>query len=273
MMSTYDRYRGRTSYTVVLLHGHGLNRTYFDPLCARLRADGIGYLNIDLPGYGFARDIDCRSYAAIADYLQEIVGREVPGDIVFAGYSYGGFISLVMYDRLPDRVKGLVLMASSYEISLRTLRVLFAVLSFPLYTAINEACWLKWKEGRMDYDLGLVSECAGNCEMVAHSSIATNKKNMLKNAAIMQKESLRGYVGKVHVPTLIIQPARCQFFSRYSYDYLAHTIRGARRVAIDTPHNIAPAWNRIHAAMGDFLRDYLTVPQAAPGYSTEHQNG
>lgn len=251
-MNTFDRYRGQTPYTVVLLHGHGLNRTYFRPLCERLREDGISHMALDLPGYGFARDVDCGSYAEIADYVQRIVDGENLDDIVFAGYSYGGFISLVMNDRLPDRVRGLILMASSYEISVRTLRLSFALTRFPLYTAINEACWLKWKEGRMDYDLGAVSECAGNCEMVVHSSIATNRRNMLKNADIMKKQSLREYVHRVHVPTLIIQPSRCQFFSRYSYDYLAHNIRGSRRVAVNAPHNIAPAWDEVHAAIRAF---------------------
>ncbi|HNR34930.1 MAG TPA: alpha/beta hydrolase [Candidatus Hydrogenedentes bacterium] len=252
-MNTFDRYRGQSAYTVVLLHGHGLNRTYFRPLCDRLRGDGISHVALDLPGYGFARDIDCGNYAAIADYIQRIVDGEHLDNIVFAGYSYGGFISLLMNARMPDRVKGLVLMASSYEISVRTLRLSFVLTRFPLYTAINEACWLKWKDGRMDYDLGAVSECAGNCEMVVHSSIATHRANMLKNADIMKKESLREYVHRVHVPTLIIQPSRCQFFSRYSYDYLAHNIRGSRRVAVNAPHNIASAWDEVHAAMRAFL--------------------
>jgi len=262
-MDTYDCHRGRTAYTLALLHGHGLNRTYFRPLCERLQAEGIGYVAIDLPGYGFARDVDCGDYSAIADYVQGIVDREKLDQVVFAGYSYGGFISLMMNDRLPDRVKALVLMASSYEISVRTMRMLFVAASFPLYTAINETCWLKWKEGRKDYDLGLVSECAGNCEMVVHSSIATNRRNMLKNADIMKKQSLREYVQRVHVPTLIIQPARCQFFSRYSYDYLAHNIRGARRVVVDTPHNIAPAWNEVHVAMCEFLSQTHLLQLAA----------
>jgi pimeloyl-ACP methyl ester carboxylesterase len=258
-METYERYRGRTPYTVVLLHGHGLNRTYFGPLCDRLRADGIGYAAIDLPGYGFARDVDCRDYATIADYVQGIVDREQLDNIVFAGYSYGGFISLVMNERLADRVKGLVLMASSYEIGVRTLRLLFLGLAFPVFTTINEACWLKWKEGRMDYDFSEVAEYAGRCEMVVYSSIATNRRNMLKNAAIMKKESLRALVSKVRVPTLIVQPTRCEFFSRYSYNYLAYNIRGSRRFVVETTHNVAPAWSQIHDAMRDFLPKTVTA--------------
>jgi pimeloyl-ACP methyl ester carboxylesterase len=258
-METYERYRGRTPYTVVLLHGHGLNRTYFRPLCDRLHADGIGYVAIDLPGYGFARDVDCGDYAAIADYVRGIVEREQLDNIVLAGYSYGGFISLVVNERLSDRVKGLVLMASSYEISVRTLRLAFLGLAFPVFTAINELSWLKWKEGRMDYDFSEVAEYAGRCEMVVYSSIATSRRNMLKNAAIMKKESLRALVDEVRVPTLIVQPTRCEFFSRYSYDYLAYNIQGARRFVVETTHNIAPAWDEIHIAMREFLQHAVTA--------------
>ena len=250
---TYDKYEGSTPYYVLLIHGHGLNRTYLRPLAKKLADEGISHLTLDLPGYGFARDIDCKTYDEIVDYILGILDTEKIGDVVSAGYSYGGFISLALHARLKDRVKGLVLMASSYEIGLRTLNLNFVWRYYPLYTIINEACWLKYKEGKMDYDFSEVAQKDSDLQMVRHSSIATTRKNMLKNAGIMTQRSLRPEVEAVTAPTLIIQPTRCQFFSKRSYDFLHKTIPNAQRLQINMLHNIAPAWDTIFPAIRDFL--------------------
>jgi pimeloyl-ACP methyl ester carboxylesterase len=250
---TYVKCEGGSRHYVVLLHGHGLNKTYFGPLCRMLREANISHMAIDLPGYGFARDVDCSDYDEIADYICGILERERIETMVLAGYSYGGFISLVLNGRLRDRVKGLILMASSYEVTFRSMRLSFALLWFPLYTAINEITWLFYKEGQEDFDFSDRAMRAGNLAMVRHSSVATSRRNILKNAGIMRRRSLRNLIEQVRVPTLIIQPRRCQFFSRRSYDYMAATIPGAVRHVTDTPHNVAPAWETMFHCIQEFL--------------------
>jgi hypothetical protein len=154
---------------------------------------------------------------------------------------------------VPDRVKGLVLMASSYEITFKTLNVAFVLSHFPICTLINETCWLLYREGKKDFDFSEVAVKDGAFKMVRHSSIATNRKNMLKNAGIMRKEPRIEDLKKVKAPVLMIQPDRDEFFNKKSYDLMASTFPRVTRHVIHSRHNVAPCWDEIFGYMVAFL--------------------
>ncbi|GAA1111585.1 alpha/beta fold hydrolase [Nocardiopsis composta] len=99
---------------VLLIHGHPFDRTMWRPQAEQLAAAGHRVIVPDLRGYGestvrggtcplakFARDA-----AALLDLL------DVPGAVV-GGLSMGGQIAMEFHRLFPERVRGLVLAATS----------------------------------------------------------------------------------------------------------------------------------------------------------------
>lgn len=93
---------------IVLIHGWAMHGGLFAPLVERLAARFTVHL-VDLPGHGRARDdsapLDPRSLA------DELVAR-LP-DAYWLGWSLGGQVALRAALDHPDRLRGLILVASS----------------------------------------------------------------------------------------------------------------------------------------------------------------
>ena len=249
----YAEFEGDSQHCIVLLHGLGVNKTYFGPLCRMFEGAGQSYVAIDLPGHGFARDVECASYGEIAEYVEGILDEAGIDAFIPAGFSFGGFVALAMAGRFAERAKGLALMASSYEVGIRTLRMSFVAALFPICTAVNEYAWWRNPVAKPEFDFSELAPKAGPVTMVYASSIATSKRNMRLGSGIMTRQSLRPFLDTVRAPTLIIQPRRCQFFSRRSYNALANGIPGAVRHAIYTTHNIAEDWDTVFELLRGFV--------------------
>ena len=94
--------------SIALLHGWAMHGGLFAPLVERLRARWTLHV-IDLPGHGRARDSALAlEPATLAPHLVDAVP-----DAVWLGWSLGGQFALRAALDAPDRVRGLVMVASS----------------------------------------------------------------------------------------------------------------------------------------------------------------
>lgn len=95
---------------VVFIHGWGLNSAVWQPIIEQLQ-DHIQITTIDLPGFGLNIEHAMSPYTLtnVVDELQAVIAQ--PSVIV--GWSLGGLVATDIALRYPDKVKGLVTVASS----------------------------------------------------------------------------------------------------------------------------------------------------------------
>jgi pimeloyl-ACP methyl ester carboxylesterase len=98
---------------LVLVHGVGSNSSTWDPVLPPLVAAGASVLTLDLPGHGSSSkergDYSLGSLASSVRDLLEHLGHE---RCVLVGHSLGGGVALQFAYQFPQRLEGLVLVAS-----------------------------------------------------------------------------------------------------------------------------------------------------------------
>jgi pimeloyl-ACP methyl ester carboxylesterase len=92
---------------VVLVHGFPLDGAMWSGV-ARALATKFRALKPDLPGRGNTEAPAPASIAEYADFVELLV-RELPSPVGVAGFSFGGYISLELMKRRPDKVRALAL--------------------------------------------------------------------------------------------------------------------------------------------------------------------
>ncbi|MGW4563323.1 alpha/beta fold hydrolase [Streptomyces sp. NPDC004561] len=104
-----DKNPGTCRTPLVLVHGHPFDRTMWDPQLARFCADRRVIVP-DLRGYG-ASPVTPGTVplSRHAQDLAELLDGLGVDTFVLAGLSMGGQIAMECYDRLGDRIRGLVL--------------------------------------------------------------------------------------------------------------------------------------------------------------------
>lgn len=93
---------------LVLLHGWGMNSRIWQPILPVL-AQHARVSCIDLPGHGHSHKLPLGLLETVVDQLAD----HIPQDAVLMGWSLGGLIAQGLAHALPDRVAGLVLIAST----------------------------------------------------------------------------------------------------------------------------------------------------------------
>lgn len=104
---------GQNGFPLILLHGWGQNLTHMKPLAECLSHHSEVHL-IDLPGFGHSTlpngVWDSFQYAdRIIAYMDEKQIKQAD----FLGHSFGGKVAFSLASRYPERVRHLVLLASS----------------------------------------------------------------------------------------------------------------------------------------------------------------
>lgn len=92
---------------VVLVHGYPLDGAMWSGV-ARALAAKFHVFKPDLPGRGNTEAPAPDSIAGYADYLEGIIA-ELPAPVGLAGFSFGGYISLELMKRRPEKVRALAL--------------------------------------------------------------------------------------------------------------------------------------------------------------------
>ena len=95
---------------LVLLHGWGMHGGLMSGLADNLARDHEVYL-VDLPGHGRSSPLNGGSFQ-VNDVLDSLAAC-LPSSAHWVGWSLGGLVSLSMALRAPERVRSLVLLATS----------------------------------------------------------------------------------------------------------------------------------------------------------------
>jgi pimeloyl-ACP methyl ester carboxylesterase len=239
---------------VLLLHGQPGGRHDWDAVAARLVVDHRVIVP-DRPGYGrtggAAMGIKANADACVAllDHLE--VDRAT-----IAGHSWGGGVALAMAQRHPDRVSGLVLVASIGGAS--SLRPFDRVLAAPI--AGDVLAWVGFRVvGRRLRSRRLQSAAAavkpGMPHVVAavgewRSSAVWRSFVIEQRAMVAEMPALTAGLGSVRAPTTVLVGERDAVMPRAAADELARAIPLARleRIArhghllpIERPDEVAAA--------------------------------
>ena len=97
-------------FPLVMLHGWGMHGGIWDDCIPSLQAQWR-VIRPDLPGHGRSRRASRPGQCTAR--LSEAVARHCPRQMVLLGWSLGGLIAMAMARRLPQRIRRLVLVASS----------------------------------------------------------------------------------------------------------------------------------------------------------------
>jgi pimeloyl-ACP methyl ester carboxylesterase len=92
---------------IVLVHGYPLDGAMWSGV-ARALAPKFRVFKPDLPGRGNTDAAAPRSIAGYADFVEALV-EEIPAPVGIAGFSFGGYISLELIKRRPEKVRALAL--------------------------------------------------------------------------------------------------------------------------------------------------------------------
>jgi pimeloyl-[acyl-carrier protein] methyl ester esterase len=99
---------------LVLIHGWGLNSAVWQPFIESLPdsfIDAFNIITIDLPGFGLNVDIEIQPYS-LANICQ-CINQTIAQPAVYLGWSLGGLVVTEMTLRYPNKVLGLITVASS----------------------------------------------------------------------------------------------------------------------------------------------------------------
>jgi len=99
-------------FPVILLHGFPFDHHLWDPLINFLSAD-IRFVIPDLRGFGASAVVDSHySLSEMAADVIDLMDALHLDGAVLAGHSLGGYVALEIAGQVPERVKGLALIAS-----------------------------------------------------------------------------------------------------------------------------------------------------------------
>ena len=99
---------------VVLLHGWGLNSAVWQPLFSLFNEknhNNFQLITIDLPGFGNNNRMELEPYTleGICQHIEQTIKQPA----IYLGWSLGGLIASQMSLKYPEKVLGLITVASS----------------------------------------------------------------------------------------------------------------------------------------------------------------
>ena len=111
----FDRRGEGLQGTLILLHGAGVNRKWFQ---AHLDILGASFhvLAPDLPGHGSRAQITFEMDRAVED-LSDLVRTEARGSAVLVGTSLGGYLAIAHAARYPQQAAGIVINGASMNLN------------------------------------------------------------------------------------------------------------------------------------------------------------
>ena len=98
---------------IVFVHGAMMGRSVWAPQIERL-ASRFRCISVDQPGHGTRRAEPFTIEVAMA-HVVEAIDREAGGRAVLVGLSLGGYVSMAVAGRYPEKVRGLVIAGSTRE--------------------------------------------------------------------------------------------------------------------------------------------------------------
>ncbi|MGB0938558.1 MAG: pimeloyl-ACP methyl ester esterase BioH [Colwellia sp.] len=112
----------QSTINLVLLHGWGLNSGVWQPLIESLKAAlalnttlSLKVITIDLPGFGLNANKSVTPYTlhTVANKVFDSVQKATNEPAIFMGWSLGGLVATEIAHQFPDKVSGLITVAST----------------------------------------------------------------------------------------------------------------------------------------------------------------
>jgi pimeloyl-ACP methyl ester carboxylesterase len=220
-----ERYGSPGAPTIVLTHGAGANRTSWYYLIRAL-AEHFHVLVWDMPGLGHSEKARNGDYSLErhARDLQAVVELAPAGPIILAGHSMGGMVVLtfcrLFADQLTTRVRGLVLLDTSYTNPARTTTasgVVRAIQKPVLEPLLHVTAWLAplvWVMSGLGYlngsshILGTLfgfagSETRGQLDLAARYTVLAWPGVQARETLAMFRYDATAILGAISVPTLV----------------------------------------------------------------------
>ena len=229
-MSLHVEVTGRGA-PLVMLHGWGMHAGVWEDTAQKLAADFTVHC-VDLPGYGYSKEIRATTLDEIVDALS----ATFVGPLAVCGWSLGGQIALRWAAREPDQVRRVILVAST-----------------PCFT--RHEGWTCAMEG------GVLEQFAADLEQNHAATLrrfialqlrgSENERELLVRLRerlfnrgepdigalragldILRDADLRKEVPDVRQPTLVITGERDKLTPPEASSWLAQTMPGARLIRI-----------------------------------------
>jgi len=99
---------------IVFVHGAVMTRAQWTLQLDRFAEAGYRSISIDLPGHGALADRSFTMDAAV-EAVESVIDEVAGGRAILVGLSLGGYVSMTVAARSPQRVRGLVLAGSTRE--------------------------------------------------------------------------------------------------------------------------------------------------------------
>lgn len=101
---------------VLLLHAAGGAARNFGTVLRRLAAAGLEAQALDLPGHG--REREGEPLTSIDAMVEHVLARAPSGPLLVVGHSMGGAVALALAARAPERVRGVVMLATGARLQM-----------------------------------------------------------------------------------------------------------------------------------------------------------
>lgn len=244
-------YRGTPHSTVgrdplILIHGAGGSYLYWPPEIRHMAGGGI--LAIDLPGHGNSKGECTESIEAYTHAMLGFMDLLEIDQAVLAGHSMGSAVAQRLSLDYPERVKGLILVGAGAKLGVypRLIQDCSSEESYP--KAISQI--LEWSFSQQA-DQKLVRLAGERMEEMSSTVLHADF-----NAC--SAFDIRGHVGEIKQPTLIICGADDQMTPVRFSEYLAERIRRSRlEVVPEASHMVLLEKPEIVAKLVDDFMDEI----------------
>lgn len=243
--------------TIVLLHGQPDSSASFQRLRhgLRQRLPEIRVLAPDRPGYG-ANPLPARDFAGNVGWLLDWLAAADAGPTVLLGHSWAGGVAALAAAEAPERVVGLVLLAS---VGPSCLLALDKVLAAPVLGGLIAWSALQLGKpaiGRRASRLVLAGQAAADRPYARTSGLAMRRRPVWRSFLIEQRALLRELPGIDRALDRIGQPTAIISGERDGLIPPATPVELQRRIPHATSHRI-PGGHDLQVRQPDAVADLV----------------